>query len=223
MVVLKLVLVLRYAETPLRWHQNKSPNFLYTPPSIQIITLTRYTSSVPKKMSHKEKKRKRSPEPNEESPNKRPATSLASNIVKLKFVLEQDTLGPVLGKHSTTFRSLDCASNYDATASTPGLVIPSSLEFTPYSKPRKAAPNRFKPVYSDAELVLHSASHPTVDYTAREGVTSQDDGLKHYVGIYDPDTAEVSVVEVRTMSIRGNLRQKSPDAKNKPVRRFIIR
>src|SRR6266536_1559170 len=87
-------------------------------------------------------------------------------------------------------------SNHRNSASTPGLVISPSLEFKPYSKPRPAARHRSKHVYSDSELLLHSTSHSTVDYTAREGIAGQDDSLRHYVGIYDPDVAEVSLVEV---------------------------
>jgi len=52
-------------------------------------------------MAEKEKKRKRNSENNEESSSKRPTTSLISNIVKVNYVSEPHTLGPVLGKTST--------------------------------------------------------------------------------------------------------------------------
>jgi DNA-directed RNA polymerase I subunit RPA49 len=168
-------------------------------------------------MSQNEKKRKRPTEENEEGPSKKPATDLSSSNVNLNFVSEPRTLGPVLGEFSACIPVFEDSSN-DPIASTPGLVISPDLAFNPYSKSRTKARNRLKPVYSDSELLLHSTTHPTIDYTAREGAAGQDDNLKHYVGIYDHNTAEVSVVEVRSMSVRSSVRQKSPDPQEEAVR-----
>lgn len=53
-----------------------------------------------------------------------------------------------------------------------------------------------------------------MDYTAREDRTgdSSDPYLKHYIGIFNPKTAEVEIVEARKTVLRGTVRsQKAVD------------
>lgn len=55
--------------------------------------------------------------------------------------------------------------------------------------------------------MLHSSSHPRIDYVACEEESGAIEGLqKHYIGIYDPTKGKLKVVEVRKVAIRGSLR-----------------
>ncbi len=57
------------------------------------------------------------------------------------------------------------------------------------------------------ELLLHSSEHPKLDYTAREEEAgSSNTLLKHYIGIYDPTTGKMDVMEARKMVVRGVVR-----------------
>ena len=56
-------------------------------------------------------------------------------------------------------------------------------------------------------MLLHSSSHRTVDFTGKEdSALSTDAALQHYVGIYDPATGELQVVNAKKMEIRGTVR-----------------
>jgi DNA-directed RNA polymerase I subunit RPA49 len=94
-------------------------------------------------------------------------------------------------------------------ASTPGLTIPPSISLKPFVKPRKSAP-RGSGKSSDIatkELLLHSSEHPKLDYTAREEEAGGSDTLlKHYIGIYDPETGKMEVMEARKVVLRGVVR-----------------
>lgn len=74
-------------------------------------------------------------------------------------------------------------------------------------------------------MALHSASHQTIDYTAREERhKSVDTLLNHFLAVIDPQTGEVEVVQARKMVVRGTVRSKQapPEAMEvgagKPVR-----
>ncbi|RDW70127.1 hypothetical protein BP5796_08524 [Coleophoma crateriformis] len=91
-------------------------------------------------------------------------------------------------------------------ASTPGLAVPNSISFKPYTKARKNAPQRSGPsgAITTTELLLQSSAHPSLDYTAQEEGEGGNDALvKHYVGVYDPETGKVEVMEARKMVVRG--------------------
>lgn len=91
------------------------------------------------------------------------------------------------------------------TASIPGVAAPTSLSFTPYSKARKTAAS--KPGASNSELLLHSNTHPKIDYIGREEQFFESDShLKHYVGVYNPQTGELELVEARKMIVRALVR-----------------
>lgn len=88
--------------------------------------------------------------------------------------------------------------------------MPVSISLQPFTKPRKNAPQR--PGRSGAiattEVLLHSSEHPKLDYTAREEEAGGSDALtKHYVGVYDPKTGKLEVVEARKMVVRGSVRE----------------
>ncbi|RFU26890.1 hypothetical protein B7463_g9438, partial [Scytalidium lignicola] len=91
-------------------------------------------------------------------------------------------------------------------ASMPGLAAPTAISFKPYSKPLKnvsAKPGRSSKI-TNSELLLHSNTHPKIDYIAREEQASKTDSfLKHYVGVYNPETGELELMEARKMTVRG--------------------
>lgn len=87
--------------------------------------------------------------------------------------------------------------------------MPASISLQPFTKHRKNAPQR--PGRSGAiattEVLLHSSEHPKLDYTAREEEEGGSDALlKHYVGVYDPKTGKLEVMEARKMVVRGSVR-----------------
>lgn len=85
-------------------------------------------------------------------------------------------------------------------ASAPGLAIPSTATFQTYEKPSSNGAN-------GAELLLHSADHSRIDYTAREYQDGSTDSLlKHYVGVFDPSTKELKLVETVKVSVRSSVR-----------------
>ncbi|RYP91026.1 hypothetical protein DL770_002856 [Monosporascus sp. CRB-9-2] len=97
-------------------------------------------------------------------------------------------------------------------ATSPGLCIPSSIQFDTYAKPQTSTPKRNKKSSaSSSELLLHSSSHPKLDYTAKEeGPGGRESHLKHYIGVFDPKTGQLSVVEAKKMAVRGVVRTLQP-------------
>jgi DNA-directed RNA polymerase I subunit RPA49 len=58
-------------------------------------------------------------------------------------------------------------------------------------------------------MALHSSSHRTIDYTAREERSkSVDTLLNHYLAIIDPRSGEVEVIQAKRMAVRGTVRAK---------------
>jgi DNA-directed RNA polymerase I subunit RPA49 len=101
--------------------------------------------------------------------------------------------------------------------STPGLAIPSSIGLRPYRRRRKNIPvrPRHSGGVSATELLLQSSEHPTIDYLGREEELGGTDSLlRHYVGVYDPTTGNLQVMEARKMVVRGTVRsqQAEPEA-----------
>ncbi len=93
--------------------------------------------------------------------------------------------------------------------STPGLSIPSSISLKPYAKSRQSTPHNaaLSREITTKELLLHSSDHPKLDYTAREEEAGVADTLlKHYVGVYDPKTGKLDLMEARKMVVRGSVR-----------------
>lgn len=88
------------------------------------------------------------------------------------------------------------------TAIAPGIAVSKDATFNSYSKqPAK------RPRHRNDDLLLHSTSHRTLDYTARENKPK--DGqplLKHYIGVFDPATGDLQLVEAKKMVVRGAVR-----------------
>lgn len=69
--------------------------------------------------------------------------------------------------------------------------------FKPYSNPHAKSRN----------LLLHSDSHPKLDYTAQEEAPGgPDQYLKHYVGIYDPRRGKLKLVLATSMVMQTTLK-----------------
>ncbi|KAK1831770.1 RNA polymerase [Podospora conica] len=90
----------------------------------------------------------------------------------------------------------------------PGLEPP-SVNFNAYDKtygPKKRRKD-------GGEMVLHSTSHPLMEYTGREVSTP---GLQHFIGIFDPKSGKMEVIEAKKMVVRGAVRsQQVGEAKDK--------
>ncbi len=81
----------------------------------------------------------------------------------------------------------------------------------PYTKSRQDAS---RPSLAFPELLLHSSAHPKLDYIAREESSNRSEShLKHYVGIYDPETGKLQLVQARKMVVRSTLRSSEKDEK----------
>lgn len=99
-------------------------------------------------------------------------------------------------------------------ATTPGIEIPDNLAFQPYQPREGSRPKSSKSKHAgDKELLLHSTSHRSLDYTAKEeGQRGTNPLVNHYVGIYDPKTGKLEVVEAKRMVVRGMVRDKQASA-----------
>lgn len=81
--------------------------------------------------------------------------------------------------------------------------------------PKNGAKSKSKPPKSAGEkdFLLHSTAHRTLDYTAKaEGTRGVKPALNHFLGIYDPKTGKLEVVEAKKMVIRGVVRAKQASA-----------
>ncbi|KAK2604406.1 hypothetical protein N8I77_007340 [Diaporthe amygdali] len=96
-------------------------------------------------------------------------------------------------------------------ATATGISVSKDTKYNTYSR----APTK-RPKHGANDLLLHSSSHRTVDYTAREDKPSAGTGvgqplLKHYIGLFDPASGQLQLVEAKKMTIRGSVRsQQAP-------------
>ncbi|KAI1430859.1 RNA polymerase I associated factor, A49-like protein [Xylaria sp. CBS 124048] len=150
--------------------------------------------------SSEEKKKRKRGEDGAEQPQKKAAVPTASkltqsNTIKVASVQIGSECPPVIATH-------------------PGLCLPSSVKFQAYTKPTRPAPKQRKSknaASSSSSLMLHSESHGKLDYTAKEdGPGGRESHLKHYIGVFDPATGKLSVVEAKKMAVRGVVRSQQP-------------
>ncbi|EON65961.1 hypothetical protein W97_05203 [Coniosporium apollinis CBS 100218] len=148
-----------------------------------------------------EKKRKRG-SVEDGPPSKKIAPAAPStNEVKVTFVPDNEELCPVV-------------------ASTPGLSIPTNIPLQPYKKSRILTPGHKPSKSGTYELLLQSSNHPRLDYTAREEHDgSADSLLKHYVGVFDPTTSELTVTEAHKIVVRSTLRSEAEEMREERERR----
>ncbi|KAI3399063.1 hypothetical protein diail_7863 [Diaporthe ilicicola] len=102
-------------------------------------------------------------------------------------------------------------------ASAPGISVSKDTKYNTYSR----APTK-RSKHGANDLLLHSSSHRTVDYTAREDKPSAGAGagqplLRHYIGLFDPASGQLQLVEAKKMVIRGSVRaQQAPQEDMQP-------
>ncbi|KAI1378360.1 RNA polymerase I associated factor, A49-like protein [Hypoxylon crocopeplum] len=146
---------------------------------------------------HKERKRKRAEEggsrPKKKVAIQTPSQPAQPNVVKVSSIQTAKSCPPVI-------------------ATSPGLCIPNSLKFQAYTKPQPTGSKRSKRADPHASsLLLHSSSHSKLDYTAKEdGPGGRESHLKHYIGVFDPTTAKLAVVEAKKLAVRGVVRAQRP-------------
>ena len=81
----------------------------------------------------------------------------------------------------------------------------------PYMKSR---PDASRSSLAIPELLLHSSAHLKLDFTAREESSNGSEShLKHYIGVYDPETGQLQLVQARKLVIRSTLRSSDHDEK----------
>ncbi|KAI1085800.1 RNA polymerase I associated factor, A49-like protein [Whalleya microplaca] len=145
----------------------------------------------------KEKKRKRgedaAPRPKKKVAIQTPSQPTPPATIKVSSVQTARSCPPVL-------------------ATSPGLHIPSSVKFQAYTTSQPAASKRSKKTNPpQSNLLLHSSSHTKLDYTAKEdGPGGRESHLKHYIGVFDPKTGSLAVVEAKKMAVRGVVRAQQP-------------
>ncbi|KAI0382920.1 RNA polymerase I associated factor, A49-like protein [Hypomontagnella monticulosa] len=143
---------------------------------------------------HKEKKRKRGEDAGSRPKKKKvsiqtPSETQQSNMIKVSSVKTAQACPPVI-------------------ATSPGLCLPSTVKFQAYTTQQPAGSRRSKKANSrESSLLLHSSSHSKIDYTAKEdGPGGRESHLKHYIGVFDPKSGELAVVEAKKMAVRGVVR-----------------
>ncbi|KAK0623012.1 RNA polymerase I associated factor, A49-like protein [Immersiella caudata] len=96
-------------------------------------------------------------------------------------------------------------------AVTPGLAITKEAEFHPYDKVDAPTAKKRKKNAPPSEMLLHSSSHRSLDYTAQEDRPNGSRPLvRHFLGVFDPKTGKVEIVESRKMVVRGTVRSQKP-------------
>jgi DNA-directed RNA polymerase I subunit RPA49 len=131
-------------------------------------------------MADKDKKRKRD-SAREERPHKRVALTSTIKVIHLP----KESIGPVI-------------------ASTPGFSIPKNITFKAYQNHAKS---RGDDRDGDSELLLHSSTHPRLDYKGQEESSGNGEKLlKHYAAVFDPAAGKLTVTEVPHVTIRSTLR-----------------
>ena len=88
-------------------------------------------------------------------------------------------------------------------------MIPRDISFQAYQKPEV---DKSAGAQHSTEIMLQSSEHPKLNFTARENQDgAMSNLLKHYVGIFDPETMTMELVEAKMVSFRSTLRQEDED------------
>jgi len=166
-------------------------------------------------MADREKKRKRVSQAGG-PPAKKVSFEGQSGTIQVKHLARDEQQPFVVGEFLRVCASIRYSF---ATASTPGLSIPTSIAFQSFHKPDQKSKAKHKETNgrsSKSELLLHSREHPAIDYTARDPPAGADAHLiKHYVAVYDPKTGDLQVVEAHKMDMRSSLRVEDEQLREK--------
>ncbi|RMZ86074.1 hypothetical protein DV737_g164, partial [Chaetothyriales sp. CBS 132003] len=81
-----------------------------------------------------------------------------------------------------------------------GAPLSASLRFSSYARKKESG---------ETELLLHSASHDTVDFSAVESQTVDvnERHLKHYVAVFDPSNSRLNITEAKKLTVRRQVRK----------------
>jgi len=156
------------------------------------------------------KKRKRDGD-SSGKPKKKVVLDAPVSAASVSSVLRAEFCPPVVGKEpeGTCYEIGLCNGRltFRFAATTPGIEIPQKLAFQSY---QARDTTKAKSKYGRTkELLLHSTSHQSLDYTAREEGSRQSAPLlNHFVGVYDPNTGKLEVIEAKRMVVRGLVRAK---------------
>lgn len=162
------------------------------------------------KMADNEKKRKSTDSHGtHKKKNKVTASSTASSApqtIKVTSVTQGKASPPVIGMFivfcATFFTSVQSLTSQIATA--PGISIAKDAVFNSYTRQPTTSK---RPRHRSHDLLLHSTSHNSLDYTAREDKPKDGNGLlSHYIGLFDPATGQLQLVEAKKMVVRGAVR-----------------
>jgi len=165
------------------------------------------TTARAAKMTSKDNKRKRDTVDGDR-PSKKAA---APGDIKVTFPSLKDELHPVIGTLYTTHpRSVFCILTLlPFAASSPGLNIPNH-SFKTFAKPTTKSNTKSSststPTPSTHDLLLHSQSHPKLDYQATQ---DSSETLTHYVAVYDPTTSSLQVLPAHPLTVRTTLRSET--------------
>ncbi|KAM5345392.1 hypothetical protein ACJ41O_011254 [Fusarium nematophilum] len=99
-------------------------------------------------------------------------------------------------------------------ATVPGFDLPNNIPFHSYAPNNGGKPKSKQPRSAgEKEFVLHSTAHRSLDYTVKaDGPPGAKPALNHFLGIYDPKTGKLQVVEAKKMTVRGVVRAKQASA-----------
>lgn len=116
-------------------------------------------------------------------------------------------------------------------ASTPGLAFPLSVSLKSYGRPRANVSKNARGDIASKELLLRSADDLKLQYTAREedeeaeeeaaAADGSEPFLKHFVGVYDPETGKLDVLEARSMTMRATVVAHQPPVESEAVVSYI--
>ncbi|KAF2868436.1 DNA-directed RNA polymeras-like protein I 49 kDa polypeptide [Massariosphaeria phaeospora] len=134
-----------------------------------------------------EKKRKRADHGGQRPAKKMAVAPTTQGTVGVELLEDRGALGPVL-------------------ASTPGLNLPPHISFAPFHR------TAILPTGVESEIILQTSQHPRLDYLAREEKDGSSESLlKDYVGVFDPATNKLQLVEVKRVTVRSTLRSEAED------------
>ncbi|KAL9002111.1 MAG: hypothetical protein Q9188_004940 [Gyalolechia gomerana] len=136
-----------------------------------------------------QKKRRHASHEETERPSKKTAVRQGpSEVVKVSMLPEEDEWAPIV-------------------ASTPGLSFIPDIPLEAYKKRRDHEPPSIGKTYTrTSEHLLHTSSHPKIDYIAQEEEGRSDSLLSHYLGVFDPGSGQLQLVRARKLVLRSKVR-----------------
>jgi DNA-directed RNA polymerase I subunit RPA49 len=138
-----------------------------------------------------DKKRKASVDHRRPSKKAKPADAAHPTDAPLSISLldNQDSLPPVL--------AVSLGQNAPA------------LYMTPYTRSGVSA------IGPQSEMLLHSSAHPRLDFVAnKEFANSSDALMDHYIGIYDPQSSSLRLIQANRLALRATLRPSAEELQN---------